>query len=296
MIPSPRQHVATVPVELRGRRIEPDGDVTPGRVAGGADRLHQQLHGGLVVIQIRGVAALVTLSRAQTALVQDLAKRVEALGAGAQRLPERREPDRQEHELLEVDARLGVRAAVQHVELRHREQMGSLPAEMAIQRDAARSCGRVARGKAHREDGVGAQIGFVRGAVEVTELRVEPGLIGGVEADQFRSDHGLDVGQCLEHALTTEARRVPVAQFDGFVHPGARTARHPGTSVRAVVERDHTLKSWVASRIEDLEPGDRLDPGHEVLNATASSSQRRPSTRMPLKYMSRVNFSFGAWI
>src|SRR5579859_2217445 len=109
--------------------------------------------------------------------------------------------------------------------------MRTLPAEMAIQRDTARNGGRVARGQAHREDGIRAQRGLVRGAVELTELRVERRLIARVKSDQLGSDHGLDVGQRLEHALATETRGVAVTQLDGFVHPGARAARHPRSSL-----------------------------------------------------------------
>ena len=123
------------------------------------------------------VAALVALPGAEAALVQDGAERVKAFGAGAQRLAEGRQSDREEHELLEVHARLGVRAAVEHVELRHREQMRALAAEMAVQRDAARRGGRMARGEADREDRVGAELALVRGAVELAQLRVERGLV-----------------------------------------------------------------------------------------------------------------------
>ena len=161
--------------EVAGSR--PIADVTPRRVAGGADRLEQQFHGRLVVVEVRGVAALVALPGAEPALVEDRAERVEALGARAQRLAEGGQADRQEHELLEVDARLRVRTAVEHVEQRHREHVCAVAAEMAVQRDAGGRRGRVARGQAHREDRVGAELGLVRRAVELAQLRVERRLV-----------------------------------------------------------------------------------------------------------------------
>ena len=66
------------------------------------------------------------------------AQRVEDLGAGAQRLGERRQADRHHHELLEVDAAVGVRAAVQDVHHRHRQQV------RAVGRRAPLRCARCA--------------------------------------------------------------------------------------------------------------------------------------------------------
>src|ERR1019366_5987137 len=112
----------------------------------------------------------------------------------------------------------------------------------------------------------------------------------------LRADPRLDIGLRLENTLTTKTSRVPVAEFDRLVHPGAPATRDPCLADGAVVQRDQAFQGGVAPRIEDLQCGDRFDSGHDVLSAPASSSQRRPSTRIPLKYMSSVNFSFGAWI
>ncbi len=69
--------------------------------------------------------------------MQRALQRVEDLGSHAQAVPERARADRDDHELLEVDLVVGVRAAVEHVHHRHRQHVGRLAAEVAPQRQTA---------------------------------------------------------------------------------------------------------------------------------------------------------------
>ena len=107
-------------------------------------------------------AALVADRGRQAALVEDGLQVVVGLGAPAQRLGERRGPDRDDHELLDVDVVVGVHAAVEHVHHRNRQHVGADPADVAVQGQADL----VGRGVGHRErdaeDGVGAEAGLVR--------------------------------------------------------------------------------------------------------------------------------------
>ena len=43
------------------------------------------------------------------------------------------------------------------------------------------------------EDGVGAELGFVLGAVDVDHGGVDEALVGGVHAGEFGAEDGLDV-------------------------------------------------------------------------------------------------------
>ena len=62
----------------------------------------------------------------------------------------RRRAHRHDHELLEVDLVVGVRAAVQHVHHRHRQHVRRLAAEVAPQRQAGLGRGRLGRRRATR--------------------------------------------------------------------------------------------------------------------------------------------------
>ena len=87
----------------------------PGLHAGLADGFEHDFDRLAVRLQVRREAAFVADAGRLPAPLQDAAQRVEDFGAGPQRLGERGGADRHHHELLEVDARVGVRAAVQDV-------------------------------------------------------------------------------------------------------------------------------------------------------------------------------------
>ena len=89
--------------------------------------------------QARGEAALVAEAGGQPLALQHRLQRVVGLGAPAQRLAEGRRADRGDHELLDVDVAVGVRAAVEDVHHRHREQVRVRAADVAEQRQARRT-------------------------------------------------------------------------------------------------------------------------------------------------------------
>ena len=120
------------------------------------------------------------------AVGQQLLERVVGLGAPAQRLGEARRAERHDHELLQVDVVVGVRAAVEHVHHRRRQDVGVGAADVAEQRQASLVGRGVGDGERHAEDGVGAEAGLVVGAVEVDERLVDAALVGGLEPEQRR--------------------------------------------------------------------------------------------------------------
>ena len=106
---------------------------------------------------------------------------MEDLRASAQRLGETRGADRHHHELLNVDVRIGVRAAVEDVHHRHRQQplvrSGASAGGGSLQR-LLRLCCRSVRGShRHAEDRVRAQPALGRGAVEIDHRLVERALV-----------------------------------------------------------------------------------------------------------------------
>ena len=98
---------------------------------------------------------------------------VEHLGAHPQRLGEGARADGHDHELLEVDAVVGVGAAVEHVHHRHGQHVRGLAAEVAPQRQPLLGGRGVRRGERHGEDRVGAEPRLVRRPVELDQQPVE---------------------------------------------------------------------------------------------------------------------------
>jgi hypothetical protein len=77
--------------------------------------------------------------------VQDFLERVEDLRTVAQRLGERWRADRQDHELLDVDTVIGMRATVDDVHHRHWQRLRSGAAEIPVQRLLLVARGRMCR-------------------------------------------------------------------------------------------------------------------------------------------------------
>ena len=145
---------------------------------------------------------------------------------------ERRRAGGDDHELLEVDLVVGVRAAVEHVHHRHRQDAGVRAAEVAPQRHAGVGRRGVRRGQRDAEDRVGAQARLVRGAVELDQRAVEPGLVGGVAADDGLGDLAVDVARrpCVTPLPTVGRRRRRAARW-----PRTRPSRRPRARPRGRV-------------------------------------------------------------
>ena len=116
------------------------------------------------------------------------------------------------------------------------------------------------------DDGVGAQPGLVRRAVQVDHRLVDQPLVVGVVAEQFRLDlvdDGLDgLGDALA-AVGVAA----VAELDRLERAGGGAARRGRPAVRAVVEHDLDLDRGVAPGVQDLPGVDGVDGGQGGLLA-----------------------------
>ena len=157
----------------------------------------------------------------------------------------RRGTDRREHELLDVDVALRVRATVEHVEQRHRQDVRVRAADVAVEGQAGFVGRRGGDGERHAEDRVGAEPALVGGAVERAELVVEHALVFGFETEHDLGDLGVDVLDRGADALAAVALTA-VAQLDRLVRAGARPAGDRGTSTGTRRERDLDLDRRVA--------------------------------------------------
>ena len=177
--------------------------------------------------------------------VDQLLQRVEDLGAVAQRLAKRRRAERHDHELLHVDAVVGVRAAVDHVHQRHR-QLPSRPrrrdsdtAAASIPRPPPWPPRTRPRGSRWRRGATCSRCRRGRSCVlsmKACSDRVEPD-------DRF-ADLGVDVLDRLLHALAAVARRVAVAQLDRLLRAGRRARRHGGAAADARTRARRRLRRW----------------------------------------------------
>ena len=118
----------------------------------------------------------------ESSLIEDALERVVGLGTPAQGLAKGRRTDRHDHELLKVDRVFRVRAAIDDIHHRHRQNVGIDTAEILKQRQVAFQGGGFGRRQRDRQDGVGTESGLVGGAVQIDHRVVHRALIFGVIA------------------------------------------------------------------------------------------------------------------
>ena len=184
----------------------------------------------------------------------------------AQALGERRRADRQDHELLDVDVVVGMRAAVHDVHHRQRHRVAALTRpERLVERHALVGRMRLRARERHREDCVRAEPRFVLRAVELDHPAVELLLVGRVEARHGLADLAVHVRDGLRHALAEIALLVTVAQLVRLTGARRRARRHRGAPARAAREHDLGLDRRIAARVDDLEARHLLDLAHSLI-------------------------------
>ena len=213
--------------------VEPEINVPAQRKARLTDGLSDRLQGTAVGGQVRRETALVADRCIQAAPLQHGLQRVENFRAVAQRLAKAGRADRQDHELLDIHAVVGVRAAIDDIHHRHRHIDGI--SERREQRQSPARCGRVSRGQRDREQRVGAEARLVVRPVECAHAGVERPLVRGVRAGQ---------GEV--------ARRIAIPQFDRLARAGGCAGRDTGTPVAAIRERHLGLDRRIAARVQNL--------------------------------------------
>ena len=141
------------------------------------------------------------------------------LGADLDRVGERMRADGGDHELLEVDRVVGVHAAVEHVQARHRQQVRLRPAQITPQRLPEVRRGGAGGRHRHAEDRVRTEARLPRSAVKRDHRLVQAALITRVAAAHALCDLAIDVGDRVRDPLAAE-RAFAVSQLDRFTRPG----------------------------------------------------------------------------
>ena len=145
---------------------------------------------------------------------------MEHLRSVTHRFAQTRGADRQNHELLQINAVVGVRTAIDDVHHGDRQLVRSCGAQMPIQRQVVRACLGLRRRQRDRQHRVGAQASLVVAAVQLDQGVVQRILIGRIHTQHRVTDLTVDVGDRPGDALAQVARTVTVAQLHGFAGSG----------------------------------------------------------------------------
>ncbi len=226
----------------------------PGLVPGAADGAGQQLQHLFRLADLRGEPALVPEPGGQLALGELPAQGRVHLGAGPDRLGHGRGAQRRDHELLEVELVGRVDAAVEHVEVRHRQGRGDPVRRQPLpQRHARRRGQRPCQRHGHAHQRVRAEPALVRGAVEIDHGLIRLGQPGPRPALQQVGQLGVHRADRTEHTLAPVPGRVTVAAFHGLPRPGRRARRYPRPGDRPVTEPHRHGQRGPPARVQDLQ-------------------------------------------
>ena len=129
---------------------------------------------------IGGKAAFIAYGHTHAFVMQYLFERMEHLCPLAQGLFESGCTHRNNHELLQVQVVIGMRAAVDHIHHGNRHLHCRHAAKVAVQRKAGFLCRRAGHRHGHGQHRVSTQATFVFGAVQVNQGLVQESLLGRI--------------------------------------------------------------------------------------------------------------------
>src|SRR6185436_4345063 len=163
--------------------------------------------------------------------------------------------DAHDHEILDVDARVGMRAAAEDLDLRHRQSDTPLAGELLPQRFLLRRRVGLGTGERDGDDGVGAEVALVRRSIQREQARVDRRLVARLERAQAVADAGVDVLHRLRGI-----DRLRLARAGGGARRRDRTA---GRERRRAAAADYLgLDRRAAARVPDLATPYVEDLGH----------------------------------
>src|SRR4051812_13868669 len=113
-------------------------------------------------------------------------------------------------------------------------------------------CGGLGDGHADAEDSVGAELRFVRRAVELDHELVDCFLIARVETDELGGNFIVDVFDGIKNSFAEVGFLVAVTKLASLVLASACAGGDGGAADGAVLEDDIDLDGWVAARVENL--------------------------------------------
>ena len=184
------------------------------------------------------------------------------LGAPAERLGVGLGADRGEEELLEVDAVVGVLAAVDDIEQRDGQDVRVRAAQVAEEGQVGRVRGRLGHRERDAEDGVRTAARLVLGAVRGDEDLVDDALLARLDTLDRGAELVDDGRDGLQNALAAVTALVAVPQLVRLEGSGRRAGRHGRTLDDAVVQQHLHLDGRVSTRVEDLAGAYSLDLCH----------------------------------
>ena len=212
--------VFAVFVELAGCAVQGEQYVFACFVACGFGCFDDQLQRFFVAVQVRCETAFVADGSWKAFAVTQFFQCVENFGAATQGFAERFCADGHNHEFLDVQAVVGMFAAVDNVHHWNRQSHWACATQVTIQRQACIFSGCACYGHRNGQGGVGTQVTFVFRTVQFDHDLVDIRLFVGIDTDEGLRDLVVDVVNGFQYAFAQVTGFVAVTQFQSFFLAG----------------------------------------------------------------------------
>ena len=188
--------------ELRGSTVHSDGDVLTWDVASLFDSLEDRFDSIFRTVERRSEATFVTDSRAETTIVEYLLQSVEDFSTHTETFAEAASTNGADHEFLEGDRSVRVRATIDDVHHRYRQHVGIGTTDIAVEGDVEVLSSSLSDSERYTEDSVSTEVALGLRTIESDHLHVDLALVEDAHTVELRSDDIVDVFHSLEDALT----------------------------------------------------------------------------------------------
>ena len=249
-------------IEFAGGHIEGNEHILARFVARRANRRHENLQRLRIAVQRGRKTALIAHRGGQLAALENLLQRVEHLGAHPQPFGKRLGAARHNHELLHINWRIGMRAAVDDIHHRHRQHVGIEPAQMPIQRNLQCRRRRARHRHGNAQHGIRAQLGLGLGAIQLQQRVIHRLLLARVHPGQRLGHQRIHIFDRLLHPLAQIALGIAIAQLQRFIRAGGRAGRNRRAAQRAARQLHIGFKGGIPARIKNFTGVDRCNLEH----------------------------------
>ena len=155
---------------------------------------------------------------------------MEYFGTVTDRFAEGWRADWQNHELLQINAVISMRTAVDDVHHGYRQNKFAGFVQEFVQRYAGFLCSSARGSHGNTQNGVSTNAAFAWSTIQSNHFFVQRSLVVGIHTDDRFANFGIDEVNSVQYTFTQIASFVTVAQFDCFAFAGGGTGGHHRTA------------------------------------------------------------------
>ena len=204
-------HLLILEPKLRSGGIHSNHHINTRLIAGSFNGREHNLYRLHITLNVGSEATLISYIGTVSFFLEHTFEVVKNLNPHAETFRKSVCPHRHNHELLKINAIIGMRPPVQDVHHRDRHHMCIDSAQITVQRLTDGSCGSLSNRQTDPQDGIGTQSALVLCAVALQHERIDVTLIKHAVADELIIEYIFYILAGLQHPFTKIALLIVIA-------------------------------------------------------------------------------------